>query len=175
MVFPTETVYGIAADPSSPAAVRRLRALKGRSQTKAMTLQVATVAQALKLVRPDPRFARCARKFWPGPLTIVAAAPRGARKVGVRIPAHPTALGILRAFGKPLIVTSANRSGQPELWRRNELKKFFDGKAGAVFWEPSRPRLASTVIDVSGKDAVRVLREGRISEKEIQRAVSAAA
>ena len=173
VIFPTETVYGLAADPAKARAIRRLQKMKGRSASKSITLQVARVSQALKLVKPDGRFRRCAQKFWPGPLTIVAPARSGG-KIGIRIPRHRAALEILEAYGRPIAVTSANPSGNAELWRRAELENFFKGKVDLILWERSRRRLASTVVDI-GPEGVRVLREGRISEKEIQRVASAAA
>lgn len=173
VVFPTETVYGLAADPAQPRALARLRTVKGRSASKAITLQVARVGQALKLFRPDRRLGRCAREFWPGPLTIVARARRGG-KIGIRIPRHRTALGVLEAFGKPLAVTSANPSGGAGLWRRADLENFFDGKVDMILWERSRARLASTIVEF-GAGEVKVLRQGRITGKEIHRVAHAAA
>jgi L-threonylcarbamoyladenylate synthase len=167
VAFPTETVYGLAADPLRPRAVRRIFRVKGRADAKALTLQVPSAAEALKLVRPDARVRKLARAFWPGPLTIVARARRGKGTVGVRVPAHPFALRLLRSYGKPLAVTSANPSGAGDLRRASELVDFMDAKVEMIFLDPKRRGAkASTVVDLTGPE-LRILREGPVTAREM--------
>jgi len=171
VIFPTETVYGLACDPKKRGACRKILRSKGRSRQKRLTLQVDTCEKALKLVRPDPRFERLAKFFWPGPLTVVAKARRGNQKVGVRIPRHPVALKVLKAYGSCLAVTSANLSGGPPLSKREDLLRVFGSKVGVIFWEPQRKKEASTVVEVTGKTPV-LLRKGPISMEKILRVAS---
>jgi L-threonylcarbamoyladenylate synthase len=147
--------------------VRRVFRVKGREDAKALTLQAGGVAEALRLARPDARLARLARAFWPGPLTVVARPRRGRRAVGLRIPAHPFALRLLRAYGRPLAVTSANPSGSAELRRASELVGFMDAKVEMIFLERRRRgKKASTVVDLTGPEP-RVLRKGPVTAREI--------
>ena len=120
--IPTDTVYGIAADPRNPGAVSRLFSIKGRSGSKPVGLLVADIDSALKMVELPEYALEWARSFWPGPLNLVGVArfelPEGVGDrdrgtVGVRVPNLATTQEILGAFG-PLAVTSANRSGAQE-------------------------------------------------------------
>jgi len=120
--LPTDTVYGVAADPRNPAAVARLFSIKRRPEGKPIGLLVADLDSAMEIVDLPEYAVRWARSFWPGPLNLVGVArlelPGGvgdhaSATVGVRVPDHPTTRAILQAFG-PLAVTSANRSGGQE-------------------------------------------------------------
>src|SRR5687767_10356582 len=113
-VFPTETVYGLAADPRKKRAMAKLCAAKGRDAAKAVTWQVESAGKAARLVKRDRRFEALARAYWPGPLTLVAESRRGG-KVGIRVPRHDFALKVLKAYGAPLAVTSANPSGGADI------------------------------------------------------------
>ncbi len=168
VIFPTETVYGLAADPAKKKALRRIYALKGRQASKNLALQVATLTKARSLVSKSILFERCARAFWPGPVTLVANSKSSAKKIGIRIPKHKVAIGILRAFKRPLAVTSANLSGQKDLLNAKDLIRCFGGKVEMIMTGPVRRSRASTVIDVTGGEPV-VLRKGPIKIKEIRR------
>jgi L-threonylcarbamoyladenylate synthase len=117
--FPTDTVYGIAADPRRQSAIELLFALKGRSQDSAVPLIAADVGQARAAGEFGPRETLLAQIFWPGPLSIVVparavvsrAALAGHDTVAIRVPAHPVARELARAFGFCITATSANRSG----------------------------------------------------------------
>ena len=173
VVFPTETVYGLAVDPRKRRALESLRRLKGRDAGKALTLQVPDVAQAKKLVKPNALFEHCAKTYWPGPLTLVAKKAGGPGKIGLRIPRHEIALSVLRAYGKPLAVTSVNRSGEPSIGDAAALRRFLDGKVDIVILDRVRPALASTVVDVSA-GRVEVIREGPIRPSDIENGLSGA-
>ncbi|MGC8862268.1 MAG: L-threonylcarbamoyladenylate synthase, partial [Armatimonadota bacterium] len=112
VVFPTETVYGLAADALSEEAVRLVFEAKGRPQGQALPVQVAEVEQLSGVVREIPNAARVlAARFWPGPLTIVlpksATLPDvvsgGKDTIGVRVPDHPVALALLREVARPIV------------------------------------------------------------------------
>ncbi len=120
VAFPTETLYGIAADPWSEAAVARLLAAKGRPEGKGVPVIVADLAAASRLASEIPEPARAlAERHWPGPLTIVVPAratlPRGVAPDGVALRRSSCALAesLARAAGGAVTATSANRSGDP--------------------------------------------------------------
>jgi L-threonylcarbamoyladenylate synthase len=119
--FPTETVYGLGADATNPQAVARLYQAKGRPSFNPLIAHVGDLAAARKIAHFDAQAARLAEAFWPGPLTLVLPkavgcavadlATAGLDTVAIRIPAHPVAREILRAFGGPVVAPSANLSG----------------------------------------------------------------
>lgn len=120
VAFPTETVYGLGADAASPAAVRRIFEAKGRPADHPLIVHVADLAAARTWVSGMPRAAQqLARKFWPGPLTLIL--PRashvgdnvtgGQDSVGLRVPSHRVAQALLAAFGGGIAAPSANRFG----------------------------------------------------------------
>lgn len=120
VVFPTDTLYGLAVDPSSDTGVSRLFDLKGRSVRAAVPLVAASSDQVQAFCGPlDPRSARLASIFWPGPLSLVVDAPDsvsaavhgGRRTLAIRVPAHVVARALAAAFGRPVTATSANRAG----------------------------------------------------------------
>jgi L-threonylcarbamoyladenylate synthase len=121
VAFPTETVYGLGADAGNGEAIARLYAAKGRPAFNPLIAHVASAAAAHKLARFDTAAERIAAAFWPGPLTLVlpkapdcpvaALATAGLDSVAVRLPQHPVAQELLRAFGGPVVAPSANRSG----------------------------------------------------------------
>ncbi|MFM1919064.1 MAG: hypothetical protein RLZZ303_698 [Candidatus Hydrogenedentota bacterium] len=121
VAYPTETVYGLAADPFNPEALRRLFAIKQRSDTKPVLLIVSSEEQLELVAAPlSDRAERCIHAFWPGPVSLVLSAleelpPEIASqgKVCVRCTAHEVAAGLCAAFGAPVTSTSANLSGQP--------------------------------------------------------------
>ena len=121
VAYPTDTLYGLAVDPRSDAAVEHLFAVKGRERTQAIPLIAADREQAALAGRFTPQALRLARAFWPGPLSLVVAAqPVLSRAVvsedgtvAVRVPAQRLACELARAFGFCVTSTSANLSGHP--------------------------------------------------------------
>jgi L-threonylcarbamoyladenylate synthase len=121
VAFPTETVYGLGADASNATAIAHLYAAKGRPAFNPLIAHVADLAAAKRIGRLDARAEKLARAFWPGPLTLVVPktegcpvadlATAGLDTVAIRIPAHPVAQAILRAFGGAVVAPSANISG----------------------------------------------------------------
>src|SRR5215470_6373842 len=122
VAVPTDTLYGLAVDPFSTAAVARVFAVKGRPAERAMPLVAADLDQIVSHIGPLPDVARrLAAAYWPGPLTLLVARPAtipadvagGRNEIGVRVPAHAVTRELCRACGRPLTATSANRSGEP--------------------------------------------------------------
>jgi L-threonylcarbamoyladenylate synthase len=121
VAFPTETVYGLGADATNGRAVARLYAAKGRPAFNPLIAHVVDLAAAQKLARFNADAKRLAKKFWPGPLTLVLPkaagcpvadlATAGLDSIAVRVPNHPVAQSIRAAFGRPVVAPSANRSG----------------------------------------------------------------
>lgn len=110
---PTDTVYGLAADPTQPEAVERLLQLKSRPKENPMILLLADRGEILSFVdQVPPTFDRLVDRFWPGALTLIIPIRPGRESVGFRVPGHPTTRALLERTG-PLVVTSANLSGRP--------------------------------------------------------------
>jgi L-threonylcarbamoyladenylate synthase len=122
VAFPTETVYGLAADATSDAAVARIYAAKARPKFNPLIAHVFGLEAANEQGIFSAEALRLARAFWPGPLTLVvrlapgatvcAASRAGLQSIALRVPAHPVALAVISAAGRPLAAPSANRSGR---------------------------------------------------------------
>ncbi len=175
VAIPTDTVYGIAADPSQPQAVQALFALKDRPEGVAVALLLADVDQARQLtdaLASGPA-RRLAERFWPGPLTLVVDRRPGvsfelggeASSIGLRVPAHDAVRALAAAAG-PLAVTSANRHGDPTPSTAAEVAR---GVAASGLLVLDGGRCAgdpSTVVDVRGGQ-VEVLRAGRLPVEKV--------
>lgn len=172
VAFPTDTLYGLAVDPRSGRAVRKLREVKGRAAALAIPLIAADLGQVLAQVgRVTETGRRLAEAFWPGPLSLVieastdlvpgVVAPDGT--VAVRVPAHAVARGLARVAGHPITATSANRSGQPPAVTAAEVERALGDlielvvDAGAA---PGGP--PSTMVRVVG-DRAELVRAGAIA------------
>lgn len=174
VAFPTDTVYGVGALPLHPQAIARLYDVKGRSQEKAIPILLGGAADLEGMASQVSEMARrLARRFWPGPLTLVV--PKGASlpeevsstpTVGVRMPDHPVALALLRQTG-PLAVTSANLSGMPSSVTAQEVLEQLGGRIPLILDGGHTPGgVSSTVVDCTGPQP-RILREGPIRLREI--------
>ena len=167
VVIPTDTVYGLAGDPSNPEAVERIYAIKGRPPQLELSLLAADISQLDGLVEMDGVARSLAAAFWPGPLSLVC--PLGPRRLGiprsgttlmVRVPGHALLRSLLEETG-PVASTSANRHGIPPAATAGAAEADLAGEvAGAVDGGPSTG-MASTIIDLSSRPP-RVLREGPI-------------
>lgn len=172
VIVPTDTVYGIAADPRMPGALDRLFEAKQRPPEKAIPLLIGSV-DALEECGAEmgPAAEALAARFWPGPLTLVVPI-RGGRLQGFRFPSHAVAAAVLRAVGVPLAVTSANRSGHPPACTAEEaVRAVGDHVALALDAGRSPGGAASSVVRVVGDD-VEILREGAVSASDLYAALS---
>lgn len=176
VAFPTETFYGLGADPFNAMAVERLFEVKGRESGKPILLVIDDMKHAEGIVKTISEEAwSLIRKFWPGPLTLLfestsrvtSALTGGTGKIGIRIPSHPVARKFLQAAGQPLTATSANRSGQPgattaqtvERTLGPQLDLILDGGA-----TPGGP--GSTIVDAT-LHPPRLIREGKIPFRDV--------
>lgn len=167
VAFPTDTVYGLAAGHGH---ITRLFEAKGRPREKRIPVLLSDAAnlEASAVVTPAAR--ALAARFWPGPLTIVLVAPRRG-KLAFRVPANDVARRLIAASGGGLPVTSANLSGGPDATTAEEVLDQLDGRIALVLDGGRTPGgVPSTVVDCAG-GAVRILREGAIPEREIDRAI----
>jgi L-threonylcarbamoyladenylate synthase len=190
VAFPTETVYGLGADACNAAAVARIYSVKGRPADHPLIVHVASMDALGDWAADVPAYAiALARDYWPGPMTLVVSRSDlaadfitgGQDTVGVRVPNHPVALGLLEAFaragGKGIAAPSANRFGNvsPTTAQAvsDELSDYLgmsdvvlDGGACAVGVE-------STIIDCTG-DVPKILRPGAITQEMIERSTGLA-
>ena len=176
--MPTDTFYGLAADPFNLRAVEHIYDVKSRSKHKPLSLLIESVDQAEELTKPlSEQFYALARKYWPGPLTLIV---RGASRlplkvtantgnVALRVPAAKIPIEVVRAAQVPITATSANVSGAAECTTAEGVREQLGAKIPVIVDGGPSPRsVASTIIDLTDeKGRWRVLREGAISSQEI--------
>jgi len=167
IAIPTDTVFGLACDPASVAAVDRIYAIKQRPADLELTLLSASIADIEEDVELDAVARTLAGAYWPGALSIICrlrarrwAIPRNGRTLSVRVPDHPIALAVLRRTG-PLATTSANRHGDAAAITAAEVAAALDGEVDAVLEGGHCGGVASTIIDCTSITP-HVLREGPI-------------
>jgi L-threonylcarbamoyladenylate synthase len=179
IAFPTDTVYGLGCLVLDIKAIENLYDIKGREQTKAIAVLIASAEDlALIAAQPSAEALRLARRFWPGPLTIVV--PRSPKvpealsctaTIGVRVPDHAVAHALLAAAG-PMAVTSANLSGQANTVTAEQVLAQLDGRIELLIDGGQTPGdTPSTVVDMTGA-APKVLRAGGITEAQIREALA---
>eukprot|EP00667_Euglena_gracilis_P017912 EG_transcript_18943 len=168
VVFTTETVYGLAADPTVEGAMDRICEAKGRDANKPVALMAASVEQVEELGADFGKAGMAlAERYWPGPLTLVLQVPDGSFQ-GFRVPRHPIPLAIAKQFRQPLLLTSANRSGQPDARTAQEaLAEVGEYVAVVLDSGPALAGVPSTVVKVEG-DQLTLLREGAIPFRKLQ-------
>lgn len=177
VAFPTETVYGLGANALDAGAVRRIFEAKGRPATSPLIVHVDSIAAARQLALEWPEQARkLAEWFWPGPLTLVvekvAAIPdevtAGLATVGLRIPAHPMALELIRLSGCPIAAPSANRFTELSPTRAEHVRRSLGDRVDLVLdGGATVVGIESAVLSVAGPHPV-LLRPGMISKEEIE-------
>ena len=176
--MPTDTFYGLAADPFNLRAVDRVYEIKSRSRHKPLSLLIESVEQAEELARPLPEeFAALSKKFWPGPLTIIVRASSrlplkvtaNTGNVALRIPSSRIPLAVVQAAGIPITATSANLSGESECTTALAVRDQLRDRISIIVDGGTSPReVASTIIDLTDEEARwRILREGAISAQDI--------
>ncbi|MBC7186038.1 MAG: threonylcarbamoyl-AMP synthase [Calditrichaeota bacterium] len=176
VAYPTDTVYGLAADPYNEQAVEKIFAIKGRAAAKALTLILAGPEQLHALVAEIPKAAEILTEaFWPGPLTIVfplapqlhLPALRGSRTVAVRVPASALCRSLAHLCGGPITATSANLSGEPEPTHAAQVAAALGERLDLILdGGPSPLAVPSTLVDATAHPPV-VLREGAIPAERI--------
>ena len=179
IAYPTDTVYGLGCNPFDATAVDRL--VKAKERVKgALPILVSSLKSAERLGEMNEVASRLARKFWPGPLTLVvtkmsnlpAKVTGDSQMVGLRIPNHETAITLIQESGGAIIGTSANISGHPSLSTAEEVLRDFGGRVDLVLdGGPALRGRESTVVQVIS-DEITVLREAAIPRDEILKALS---
>jgi L-threonylcarbamoyladenylate synthase len=176
--FPTETVYGLGADATNPAAIARLYQAKGRPSFNPLIATVGGLEAARRIGRFDATAAALAEAFWPGPLTLVLPrtndcavadlATAGLDTVAIRVPAHPIAQEILRAFGGPLVAPSANLSGHVSPTTAAHVHSDLAGRIDLIVDGGAVPvGVESTIVGCF--EAPMLLRPGGLPRGEIER------
>ena len=176
VAVPTETVYGLAGNGLDEKAVAEIYEVKGRPEVKPLSLMVHDAASMERYCENVPPQAyTLAKKFWPGPLTIVMKAKpcvpeivrAGGETVGLRCPDHPLTLELLEKSGVPFAAPSANPSGEPSPKNADSVLKYFDGRIDAVLdGGECGIGCESTLIDLS-RTPYRILRQGALPADEI--------
>ncbi len=176
--MPTDTFYGLAADPYNLRAVDRVYEIKSRSRHKPLSLLIESVDQAEELSQPLPEeFYALARRFWPGPLTLIVKASSSlplkvtanTGNVALRVPNSQIPLAVVQAAKIPITATSANLSGEAECTTAQAVHDQLQGRIAIIVDGGTSPReVASTIIDLTDEEARwRILREGAIPSAEI--------
>lgn len=181
VAFPTETVYGLGAVATDDKAVKKIFEAKGRPSDNPLIVHIGDKEEVAQYIEEIPDVAKkCMDLFWPGPLTLVMkvkpdvlakSVTAGLHTVGVRMPDHPVALGLLKQLKKPLAAPSANRSGKPSPTEaihvaedlQGAIPYILDGGATGI-------GLESTVLDVTHEPPV-ILRPGGITKEMLENAI----
>ena len=173
VAFPTETVYGLGADATNPAAIERLNAVKGRPPEKPYSLHLHSPEQMRPYLKGEvpPTARKLIERFWPGPLTIVLPGKDG-KTVGFRLPDHPIAREFFKTCGVPVAAPSANRSGSAPPTDAAEVQAALNGGFDCLLDSgPTRLGRESTVVEiVDGRAEIR--REGAVSREDILKALA---
>jgi L-threonylcarbamoyladenylate synthase len=176
IAFRTDTFYGLGVDPLNAAAVRKVRELKGREDTKPILLLISDENVVDRFIQQSTFFKLVARGHWPAPLTLIGISrpevpselTASTNSLGLRLPDDEDVRALVRDCGGALTATSANPSGQPPARTANEVERYFPAGIDLIVdggvvtaTEPS------TVLDVSSSNA-RLVREGAISSEEFK-------
>jgi L-threonylcarbamoyladenylate synthase len=178
VAFPTETVYGLGADAGNGEAIARLYAAKGRPAFNPLIAHVAEAPAARRLAVFDAAADKLATAFWPGPLTLVLPkrpdcavadlALAGLDSIAVRVPAHPVAHALLKAFDGPVVAPSANRSGHVSPTNAAHVLSDLRGRIDLIVDDgPCAVGVESTI--VACLDAPTLLRPGGVPREAIER------
>jgi tRNA threonylcarbamoyl adenosine modification protein (Sua5/YciO/YrdC/YwlC family) len=180
--MPTDTFYGLAADPFNLRAVERVYEIKSRLRHKPLSLLIENVDQAEEFARPlCDDFHLLARRFWPGPLTMIVPAAShlplkvtaNTGNVALRVPAAEIPLAVVRAAKIPITATSANLSGAVECTTAEQVRDQLQDRISLIVDGGKSPRsIASTIVHFKEDGSWQILREGAIPAKEITEALS---
>lgn len=181
IAIPTDTFYGLCADPFNLYAVERVFLLKGRPETRALPILVNSIEQAVSLVRDVPdAFLTLAHKFWPGALTLVVEATHrlplkvtgNTGRVALRWADSRIATAVIEAAGSPVTGTSANLSSHPSCTNAEQIVGQLGDRVPLILDAgDTGGTLASTIVRIDG-DAWKIAREGAIPDSEIHKVFS---
>jgi len=187
LAMPTDTFYGLAADPLNLRAVDRVYEIKSRLRHKPLSLLIGSVSQAESLARDLlPEFYLLTERFWPGPLTLIVHAAPGlplrvtanSGNVALRVPAAQIPLAVIRQAQVPITATSANLSGAAECTTAQAVRDQLGDRLHIIVDGGTSPRqVPSTIVDLTvdelGRSCWRVQREGAIATSEIEAVLGA--
>ncbi|HXJ83371.1 MAG TPA: L-threonylcarbamoyladenylate synthase [Candidatus Methylomirabilis sp.] len=172
VAFPTESFYGLGADALMPRALDRVFSVKGRPESKPLLVLVDSVTMTESLASDVPARARdLMTRHWPGALTLVLRAAAhvpdrltgGTGTIGVRMPAHPVALGLVRALQRAVTAPSANPSGAPPPTTAGAVRDYFDGSVDLILdGGPTAGGAGSTIADCT-EWPPRIVRQGPVT------------
>lgn len=178
VAFPTETVYGLGADAENESAVRRVFEVKGRPEAHPLIVHIGrTEWLDCWVADVSPTAEKLARKFWPGPLTLILrrgpriplAVTGGLETVGVRVPNHPIALAMLQSFGGAVAAPSANRFGRVSPTRAVHVREDFGDQVDFILdGGPCSVGVESTIVDLSSGDPA-ILRPGAVTREQLEK------
>ena len=176
VAFPTDTVYGLGADPFNEQAVRRIYDVKNRPHDQPLPVLLADKSDLSKVATSLPDIVwQLAERFWPGGLTLVlnkspwlpSSVSGGSDTIAVRIPDHPIPIALMRGLGTPIVGTSANLSGRPSPVTAEEVREQLGDEVDLIIDGGRCPGGAeSTVLDISGKVPA-LIREGAIPRAQL--------
>ena len=177
VAFPTETVYGLGADAANPEALKKIYAAKGRPRNHPLIVHLASADQIGAWARRLPPAAELlAAQYWPGPLTLILERAAGVSNlvtggqdtIALRVPSHPVAQALLKAFGGGVAAPSANRYGRVSATRAEHVRREFGDTVRCVLdGGASDVGIESTIVDVSGARPA-LLRPGHITAQAIE-------
>ena len=172
VIYPTDTVYGLGADPTRPGSIERIYRVKGRPDEKAIIWLIDSLDRARMWCEVDERAERLANAYWPGGLTLVLRlrepSAGGLPTLGVRVPNHEAALAVISAAGGVVATTSANRSGEPSPRTAEDAEAQIGRDVNLIIDAgPCTVGTESTVLDLS-EALPRVLRSGAVPFTDIE-------
>lgn len=174
VIFPTDTVFGLACRLYDNKAINRIYNIKERDHSKQIAVLCENLVSVNDIAVIDERVLDLAKAFWPGPLTMILKAKdnyisnTNLKTVGIRIPNHKLALNLIKQNG-PLITTSVNRSGNEPLIDLDEIIKYYSNKVDYIYKEyyTKYINVSSTIIDLTETE-IKYLRIGTITKKQIE-------
>jgi L-threonylcarbamoyladenylate synthase len=170
IIYPTETLYGLGANPLYPEAIKRIYAIKGRSVAKPIPFLIKDQQMLETLVEDIPPLGReLMEQYWPGPLTLIFRAKQGLPAplqgrdgtIGLRISSHPIARQIVEAIDAPLTATSANPAGEEDITDCQRLAQLFGDQVDLIIDGGQVPGMGSTVVNLAVSPPA-IEREGMI-------------
>ena len=177
VAFPTDTVFGLAC-LKEKKAIGKVFEAKGRSFDKPLPMMCDSLAMIESNAYVNEKARKIIERFVPGPLTLIFRkkdsvedyATMGKETIGIRVPDDTFILNLIGKLGEPILVTSANLSGEASLLKWEDVLASLGGRIDGIVCEDARGEAASTIVDVS-EEEIRVLREGPVSFEEIQETV----
>lgn len=176
IAFGTDTVFGLACIYDNPQAISKVYEAKNREARKALPMMCESVDMIFDVAYVSEDAHKLMKAFMPGAITIIYKkkpcisdlATSGLDTIGIRIPDDEFVLSLLKAVGKPLLVTSANISNEPAELKWEEVYKKLNGRIDGLVKKDASGKNSSTIVDCS-KDEIKILRQGPISEEEIRK------